>query len=273
MTVPLLLVDAFADGPFSGNPAAVCLLADWPGDAWLQGVAAEMNQSETAFLVRRSDGYDLRWFTPAVEVELCGHATLASAAALRFLGEVDGQGEIRFHTKSGRLSAREREGLIELDFPQVPSTPASPPEGLIESLGVRPVAVGRTDFDYVVEVAGAHEVRALWPDFRRLRGVDCRGVMVTSRGEDPSCDFVSRFFAPACGIDEDPVTGSAHCTLGPYWSRRLGKIDLVGRQLSRRGGTVGVRLENDRAILGGKAVVVSRGELLVDPHPAAEKAG
>lgn len=273
MVLPLLLVDAFAEGPFSGNPAAVCLLPKWPADGWLQGVAAEMNQSETAFLVRRGDDFDLRWFTPAVEVELCGHATLASAAALHFLGAVDGQGAIHFHTRSGRLSARERDGVLELDFPQVPSVPAVPPEGLIEALGVRPVAVGRTDFDYLVEVAGAHDVRALGPDFRRLREVDCRGVMVTSRGEDPSCDFVSRFFAPACGIDEDPVTGSAHCTLGPYWSVRLGKTDLVGRQLSRRGGTVGVRLENDRAFLGGKAIVVSRGELLVDPHPAAEGAG
>jgi PhzF family phenazine biosynthesis protein len=262
MEIPIYQVDAFTDRPFAGNPAAVCIL-DHPADAgWMQHVAAEMNLSETAFLHREGEGFRLRWFTPRVEVDLCGHATLASAHVLWTTGYLWTSEEARFYTRSGLLTARLVDDWIELNFPAVAPEPAEPVTGLVESLGVNPVAVGRNKFDFVVEVASDAEVRGAKPDHARLRQVPARGVMVTSRSQNSKYDFVSRFFAPGAGIDEDPVTGSAHCCLAPYWAERLGKTEMVAYQASPRGGVVRVRLEGDRVLLGGQAVMVLRGSLI-----------
>ena len=263
MTLPLYHVDAFADGPFTGNPAAVCLLPDWKPDRWLQSVAAEMNLSETAFLVPRPGHFDLRWLTPTVEVDLCGHATLASAHALWRYGHAGGD-ELRFSTRSGMLAARRRGEGIELDFPLTPAEPADPPPGLLEALRATAKFVGRSRFDYLVEVESEAALRRLAPDFARLKGVSARGVIVTSASEGGRFDFVSRFFAPAAGVDEDPATGSAHCCLGDYWHRRLGKTEFTAYQASARGGVITVRVAGDRALLGGRAVTVAKGELLVE---------
>ena len=260
----LLQIDAFASEPFQGNPAAVCLLDREREDAWMQNVAVEMNLSETAFLLPREDGYSLRWFTPAVEVALCGHATLASAHALWEERLLAPNAQARFHTKSGLLTADRRGELIELDFPATREERSDPPSGLLESLGVAdPVYVGRNKFDYLVEVSSEEVVRSLTPDHARLRTIPVRGVIVTSRSSNAAFDFISRFFAPGSGVDEDPVTGSAHCCLTPYWSSRLGKSDMVAFQASRRGGVVRVRLDGDRVKLGGQAITVLRGELAV----------
>jgi PhzF family phenazine biosynthesis protein len=256
------IVDAFTDRPFAGNPAAVVPLPEWRNDGWLQNVAMEMNLSETAFLVREGDGYHLRWFTPKVEVALCGHATLASAHVLWSEGHVSPVEEIRFHTKSGVLKATRKEAWTELDFPVKPPTEASPPPGLLEALGVTAQYVGRNQFDYLVEVESEEEVRRLAPDFARLACLEVRGVIVTSRSATPQYDFVSRFFAPRAGVNEDPVTGSAHCCLGPYWRGRLGKSDFTALQASARGGIVRVRVAEDRTYLGGQAVTVCRGAFL-----------
>ncbi|HEX2062506.1 MAG TPA: PhzF family phenazine biosynthesis protein, partial [Thermoanaerobaculia bacterium] len=233
----LLQIDAFTSERFRGNPAAVCLLDRERDAQWMQDVAAEMNLSETAFLLPREGGFSLRWFTPAVEVALCGHATLASAHALweeQVLAPTD---VARFHTKSGLLTAEKRGDLIELDFPATREERSAPLEGLLESLGVtKPVYVGRNKFDYIVEVASEDVVRSLDPDHATLRKIPVRGVIVTSRAQTTDADFVSRFFAPGSGIDEDPVTGSAHCCLTPYWSSRLGKAEMLAYQASRRGG-------------------------------------
>ena len=260
--VPLFQVDAFTERPFAGNPAAVCLLTEQADAGWMQSVAAEMNLSETAFLVPRDDGFQLRWFTPTVEVPLCGHATLASAHALWFVGVVPRGESIRFHTHSGLLTATPQGELIELDFPAAPVAEADPPAGLLESLGVAPVFVGQSELDKFVVVESERAVRGLSPDFRKLAAVDCRGVMVSSTSSEREFDFVSRYFAPQSGIDEDPVTGSAHCSLGPYWGERLGKSSLTGFQASARGGVVRMRLEGDRVVLAGQAVTVLHGELL-----------
>jgi PhzF family phenazine biosynthesis protein len=264
MSTPLFTVDAFADGPFTGNPAAVCLLAEPREDAWMQDVAREMNLSETAFLRRRPDGFTLRWFTPVVEVDLCGHATLASAHVLWESGELPAGETARFHSRSGPLAAVRRDGRIEMDFPSKPESPAPVPEGLLEALGAAAVHVGRNVFDYLVEVESEDVVRRLRPDSSRIARLPVRGVIVTARAAAPGAgyDFVSRFFAPAAGVAEDPVTGSAHCALAPYWAAKLGRDRLVGRQLSARGGTVHVRVAGDRVMLGGNAVTVMRGELV-----------
>lgn len=260
----LLQIDAFTSEPFQGNPAAVCLLDRERDEEWMRNVAAEMNLSETAFLLPREDGYSLRWFTPAVEVALCGHATLASAHALWEEGLLAPEAQARFHTKSGLLTADRRGELIELDFPATREERSDPPSGLLESLNVaNPVYVGRNKFDYLVEVSSEEVVRSLVPDHARLRTIPVRGVIVTSRSSNTDFDFVSRFFAPGSGVDEDPVTGSAHCCLTPYWSSRLDKSEMVAFQASRRGGVVRVRLEGDRVKLGGHAVTVLRGELAV----------
>lgn len=259
----LLQIDAFTSQAFRGNPAAVCLLDGERDAAWMQSVAAEMNLSETAFLLRGNDGFHLRWFTPAVEVALCGHATLASAHALWEERVLDARDTARFHTLSGLLTAARNGDLIELDFPATLEQRSDAPPALLESLGVaNPVYVGRNKFDYLVEVSSEDEVRALNPDHARLRTVGARGVIVTSRGSG-QFDFISRFFAPGSGVDEDPVTGSAHCCLTPYWSSRLGKNEMLAFQASPRGGVVRVRLEGDRVKLGGQAVTVLRGELAV----------
>ena len=259
----LLQIDAFTSEAFRGNPAAVCLLDHEHDEAWMQSVATEMNLSETAYLLPRDDrSWSLRWFTPAVEVALCGHATLASAHALWSEHLLEPHEQALFHTKSGLLTATHRGELIELDFPATREDRAEAPAGLLESLGVTdPVYVGRNKFDYLVEVATEEEVRALEPDHAQLRTIPVRGVIVTSRSHD--YDFVSRFFAPGSGVDEDPVTGSAHCCLTPYWAAKLGRNEMTAFQASRRGGVVRVRLEGERVKLGGRAVTVFAGDLVV----------
>lgn len=263
MTTPIWQVDAFTDAPFRGNPAAVCVLDGPRPDAWMQAVAAEMNLSETAFLVPRDDGrHQLRWFTPACEVRLCGHATLASAHVLWSEGFVEPAATIAFHTlHSGVLTAVRRGDRIELDFPARTPEEVPPPDGLADALGLEPRFVARAVDDYVVLADDEAKVRALRPDFPKLRRVAARGVIVTAPGTD--FDFVSRFFGPAVGVDEDPVTGSAHCCLAPFWADRLGRTSMVGYQASPRGGIVAVTLAGDRVKLAGPAVTVLRGELLV----------
>jgi len=262
MSCPLFQVDAFTDRPFAGNPAAVCLL-DEPGDpAWMQRVAYEMNLSETAFLFRQNDGYSLRWFTPLVEVDLCGHATLASAHILWEQGYLPTNTQARFHTKSGLLTAERRSDWIELNFPAKPEQPAETIPGLQEALGVTPLYVGMSLFDCLVEVESEAQVRALQPDIAKLAAISVRGVIVTSQASTPGYDFVSRFFGPRVGVPEDPVTGSAHCVLSPFWSKRLGREELTGYQASPRGGVVRVHLDGDRVRLSGQAVTVLRGALL-----------
>lgn len=262
MRLPLCHVDAFTDRPFAGNPAAVCLLEEEMDPAWMQAVAREMNLSETAFLLRGDDGFGLRWFTPQVEVPLCGHATLASAHFLWEEGHLKPKAVARFHTQSGLLTAARREGWIQLDFPAKPPAPSTAPAGMAAALGCTPVAVLKADFDHLVEVESEAVLRALEPDFRALRVVNTRGVIATARSDGKPYDFVSRFFGPGVGIDEDPVTGSAHCVLGPYWQDQLGKATFLAYQASARGGEIRVTCEGDRVKLGGKAVTVARGELL-----------
>ena len=262
MSLTIYQVDAFTDQPFAGNPAAVCLLPAPRDEAWMQNVAREMNLSETAFLHRDKDGWRLRWFTPAVEVALCGHATLASAHVLWESGQLSLGETARFHTKSGLLTAARNGSGIEMDFPAKIAEPADAPAGLTDALGVKPRFVGRSAFDYLVEIDSAAMVRAMKPNFTRLGELPVRGIIVTSRSDRPEFDFVSRFFAPASGVNEDPVTGSAHCTLGPYWETKLRKSAFVAFQASARGGVVKVRVAGDRVFLGGQAVTVLRGELL-----------
>jgi PhzF family phenazine biosynthesis protein len=261
MIIPMFHVDAFTDRPFAGNPAAVCVLPSERDASWMQAVAADMNLSETAFLLRAGAEFRLRWFTPKVEVDLCGHATLASAHVLwREIG-LPAEEPLTFVTRSGHLTAVRRETLIELNFPLEAPAPTVPPPGLLEALGVSPTYVGRNRFDYLIEVVSEEAVRSLEPDFTTLGKMDIRGVIVTSRASAPDVDFVSRFFAPGAGINEDPVTGSAHCCLGPYWQQRLSKDTFVARQVSARGGIVHVRVAPPRVILGGHAVTILRGEL------------
>lgn len=257
-------VDAFTPKPFAGNPAGVCLLKALQPEDWMQRVAAEMNVSETAFVVRREDGdYDLRWFTPAVEVDLCGHATLATAHVLRETGALAPGETARFHTRSGLLTAQGVNTKIELDFPATPPAESELPEGLLDALGIgSAVWVGRPRFDYLVEVDSEQTVRDLSPAFSELRGLGVRGVIVTAHSSEPDFDFISRFFGPGAGIDEDPVTGSAHCALAPYWAAKLGKTSLTGYQASKRGGIVEMILDGDRVHLRGSAVTVLKGELL-----------
>jgi len=260
MPLTITQVDAFSAKPFGGNPAAVCVLPEARDANWMQSVAREMNLSETAFLAPHLDGYHLRWFTPAVEVDLCGHATLASAHTLWEEGLLRPDEQARFHTLSGLLTAERNGARIEMDFPAKPEEPAPAPEGLAAALGAELGYVGRNAFDYIVELDSEQTVRRLKPNFAELEKLPVRGVIVTSEAAD--YDFVSRFFAPGSGIPEDPVTGSAHCCLGPFWSKRLDKTDFVAYQASARGGVVYVRLEGDRVRLGGQAVTVLRGSLL-----------
>ena len=262
MGIDIYQVDAFTDVPFKGNPAAVCLLAGPADESWMQQVAREMNLSETAFLYPEADGFRLRWFTPAVEVALCGHATLASAHILWETGRLPPSAPARFLTLSGTLgAARQDGGMIELDFPATHAEAADAPAGLVAALGVEPLFVGKSRFDYLVHVASEETVRGLAPDFAALKRLPVRGVMVTARAQSADCDFVSRFFAPAVGVDEDPVTGSAHCCLGPFWARQLGRIRMTAYQASARGGWMRVRLAGERVFLGGQAVTVMAGQL------------
>ena len=263
MSWTIFQVDAFADRPFAGNPAGVCILEKPAPEKWMQVVAAEMNVAETAFLVRRTDGaYDLRWFTPTVEVDLCGHATLASAHILweeKHLAPGDGA---HFHTKSGPLRAWRDGQAIRMDFPSEPPAAEDPPPTLVEAVGASFTYAGRNRMDWLVELADEAAVRAVRPALRPLAELGVRGVIVTARSATPERDFVSRFFAPAAGVDEDPVTGSAHCALAPYWAAKLGRPGLVGYQASARGGTVQCTLAGDRVVLGGTAVTVLRAKLL-----------
>ncbi|HEX5386456.1 MAG TPA: PhzF family phenazine biosynthesis protein [Gemmatimonadales bacterium] len=272
MPLGITQIDAFTATPFAGNSAAVCLLPAPREDAWMQAVAREMNLAETAFLLR-ADGqlapgrpgngsYQLRWFTPAVEVDLCGHATLASAHFLWEAGHLPPDATARFETRSGLLTASRAGEWISLDFPVTPAVPCPVPPALERALGARLCQVAQSRFDYLVELESAAAVRAIAPDFTLLERIGGRGVIVTAASDDPKFDFVSRFFAPASGIPEDPVTGSAHCVLGPFWGPRLSKSDMVGYQASARGGVVRVGLRGDRVLLGGQAVTVLHGQLL-----------
>ena len=253
-------VDAFTDKPFAGNPAGVCILDKPKDELWLQNVAREMNLAETAYLLRQNDSYNLRWFTPNSEVDLCGHATLASAHVLWEKGFLNKASAARFHTRSGLLSARLIGGLIELDFPATPEQKAETPDDLVKALGIKPVYTGKSIYDYLVEVESEEIVRNLKPDFTTLMKVHTRGVIVTAKSKE--YDFVSRFFAPEVGILEDPVTGSAHCCLGPYWMKKLGKDKFTAYQASERGGVVQVQVAGERVLLSGHAVTVLEGELL-----------
>jgi PhzF family phenazine biosynthesis protein len=262
MAQKIVQVDAFAEKPFTGNPAAVCILDSAADESWMQSVAMEMNLSETAFLYPEGDDYQLRWFTPTVEVALCGHATLASAYVLFSDGHVPRDQKITFHTKSGALHAVADGEWIGLNFPATPPKPTELPVDLIRALKVEPVYVGRPRFDYLIEVASEEIVRTLAPDHSAIAACKVRGVIITARGSG-EYDFVSRFFAPGAGVSEDPVTGSAHCALTPYWAGKLGRSEFTAFQASKRGGRLKVRLEGDRVILMGKALITLRGELTV----------
>jgi len=257
MSLAITTVDAFTNRMFAGNPAAVTILPEPRPDEWMQSLAREINLSETAYLQRREDGsYDLRWFTPTTEVALCGHATLASAHVPWSSGALREAEVARFHTKSGLLTAAKRGDWIELDFPATLVTESHAPAGLLEALGITPAFIGRSKFDYLLEVTEP-ELRALTPDFTILLKVEnCRGIIVMSRSVNPEFDFLSRFFAPAAGVNEDPVTGSAHCALTPYWSAKLGKSKMFAYQASKRGGHIKVELKGERVLLSGQAVTV-----------------
>ena len=261
MSLTIYHVDAFTDTLFKGNPAAVCILPGQREDAWMQNVAMEMNLSETAFLLKREDGYGLRWFTPATEVDLCGHATLASAHVLWEQGLLGPEEEGRFHTRSGLLTARRQDDWIVLDFPSLPDRRVSIPNGFVKAIGARPKYFGRSRFDFIAEIDSEQRIRKLKPDFTKLSALSIRGLIVTAKAKTPPYDFVSRFFAPRVGINEDPVTGSAHSVLGPYWKNRLKKDELLGYQASKRGGVIRVRVGDRRVFIGGKAVTALRSEL------------
>ncbi|MBA2113275.1 PhzF family phenazine biosynthesis protein [Bremerella alba] len=260
----LYQVDAFTSKPFAGNPAAVCWL-DEPADAqWMQQVAAEMNLAETAFVYPEGESLRLRWFTPTVEVDLCGHATLATAYTLWQHKGFPSDQTLRFETRSGTLTASPHGDRIELDFPIATAHETAPVDGLLESLGICDFAFcGKNDWDWLIEVPSADDVRRLNPNDALLAPVTARGVMVTSGSDSLEYDFISRFFAPAAGISEDPVTGSAHCVLGEYWSGKLDQKILQAYQASPRGGEVEVEIRNKRALLRGHAVVVAKIELFV----------
>ena len=268
--IACLQIDAFTDRPFAGNPAAVCLLEAPADAAWMQAVAAEMNLSETAFVVPQDGSFGLRWFTPTIEVDLCGHATLAAAHALWAERVIALDDPIVFRTKSGLLTCTCDGERIELDFPAIPLEQIDPPRDLVEALGVTPSYVGKSRLDHFVFVDAEQTVRSLQPDFAALRAMPLRGLIVTSPSQSGQFDFISRYFAPAAGIDEDPVTGSAHCCLGPFWAEQLGKTELTGFQASARGGAVQVRVAGERVFLGGNAVTVIKGSLTAE---AADNGG
>ena len=259
MHMQIYQIDAFADTVFTGNPAAICPLDSWLSDDKMQAIAVENNLSETAFFVPEGEDYRLRWFTPACEVDLCGHATLATAHLLlhRLYPEMEA---VRFLTRSGPLTVVRENGRLTMDLPVRRAEAIEPPADIIQAIGAEPESAWAAD-DYMLVFGAADAVRSVRPDMAALTRVDRRGVIVTAPGED--CDFVSRFFAPSHGIPEDPVTGSAHCTLVPYWADRLGKTDLHARQISARGGEIWCRLAEDRVRLSGKAVIYLEGEIQV----------
>jgi predicted PhzF superfamily epimerase YddE/YHI9 len=271
MPTPIIQVDAFTRVPFTGNPAAVCLMDSPAPDAWMQSVAVEMNLSETAFLLPEAEGlkpndsqpsgYRLRWFTPRKEVRLCGHATLAAAHVLWETGALPRDAQARFFTLSGLLTADLRGSWIEMDFPARFHTACQPPDRLFEALGTAPVSVRCREQTYLIELESEAAVRALAPDFALLGKLPVRSLIVTALSSNPDYDFVSRYFAPAIGVNEDPVTGAAHCALTPYWSAKLGKMEMRAYQASARGGELRVRLLDQRVLLCGQAVTVMTGEL------------
>ncbi|MCB9234112.1 MAG: PhzF family phenazine biosynthesis protein [Bacteroidia bacterium] len=261
--IPIFQVDAFTDVPFQGNPAAVCYLMQSKSSHWMQQVAAEMNLAETAFFILRDGTIDLRWFTPTIEVDLCGHATLATAHIIWETELRSEERELVFDTRSGILRASKAGDWISLDFPSIPVKGTEVSADWLEKLGLEPVFVGKSKFDLLIELASEQEVREYRPDFRLIRELDARGLMITARGANGQKDFVSRFFAPQSGIDEDPVTGSAHCCLGTYWMEKLGKKEMIGYQASPRGGMVKVKVNGERTLLQGKAVTVMQGVLTV----------
>jgi len=261
MTIRQFVVDAFASRPFRGNPAAICPLARWPEDGVLQAIAAENNLSETAFMVPVSGSFELRWFTPVAEVDLCGHATLAAAHVLFHHLGLEGE-QVSFFTRSGELVVKRQPPYLCMALPASDPQPCTAPPALLQGLGGTPEACLAAE-DYLVVYADERAVRALTPDLQLLTRIGLRGVIVTAPGTD--CDFVSRFFAPKLGIEEDPVTGSAHCQLAPYWSGRLGKNPLSAVQVSARQGEIGCQLEGDRVLLFGRAVTFLQGEILLEP--------
>jgi len=264
MDLPYFQVDAFSSRLFSGNPAGVCLLETWLPDETLQAIAAENNQAETAFLIPKTDGYGLRWFTPAVEMDLCGHATLAAAHVLfRHMG-LEGH-QVLFETKSGELGVARHGELLSLDFPSRPATACDVPSALVRGLGKFPAYTAKSSRDYLAVYETEEEVRALAPDFVELSRLDCLGVIATAPGME--CDFVSRFFAPNAGVNEDPVTGSAHCTLTPYWAEQIGRSELTARQVSARGGELTCVLRHERVIMSGRAKTYLTGTI----HLAADR--
>lgn len=256
MNIPIFVVDAFTQDAFAGNPAGVCFLESEADAAWMQKVAMEMKHAETAFVRPIDDGYELRWFTPTVEVDLCGHATLASAHALWESGELPESRAARFFTRSGLLVASKR-AKIELDFPNERPSEAVLPDGIA---GVEPIWTGRNRMDWLVELGNEEDVRTFDPDFESIAALGLRGLIITAKAEG-QFDFVSRFFAPQSGVSEDSVTGSAHCCLGPFWGQKLGKGELLAYQASERGGVVGVELKGDRVTLKGDAVTTLVGRL------------
>lgn len=258
----IYVVDAFTKEPFKGNPAGVCLLEKPAKEIWMHNVAMEMNLSETAFLYPQKDGFHLRWFTPAVEVDLCGHATLGTSHILWETGVLDKNRQARYNTRSGLLTASYNNGFIEMDFPATPATEIEKIAGLTKALGADSQYIGKNACDYLVLLNSEQTVKNMRPDFGMLKQITDRGVIVTAQSDSREFDFVSRFFAPAVGIDEDPVTGSAHCTLGPFWAERLGKNALTALQASQRSGIVNVTVNSERVILGGHAVTVMKSELL-----------
>jgi len=267
MTVSIFVIDAFTDHEFTGNPAAVCQMGRQEAhDSWLQAVAREMRHSETAFVWKTENDFRLRWFTPAVEVDLCGHATLAAAHALWEAGELSHNEEARFRTRSGKLTARREGTWILLDFPDEPVEPAASPAELLRGIGVPLRFVGRNRMDYLVEVESEDVVRDLKPDLRQLGKLEARGIIVTAAGSG-GYDFVSRFFAPRVGVDEDPVCGSAHCALAPYWGQRLAKKSMTARQVSERGGVISIDVGQNRIVLGGHAKTILTGTLLPNVVP------
>jgi len=262
MSAEIHVVDAFTHTAFRGNPAAVCIFEGEPDAGWMQQVAFEMRHSETAFLKKEPEGWNLRWFTPESEVELCGHATLAAAFVLWSTGREPAGSAVTFRTRSGALTAQKEGSAIALDFPAVPVNPCDPPEGISDALGAPVVFSGRTRFDLFIELPNAADVCDMDPDMTALAKIPCRGIIVTAVADMPAYDFVSRFFAPSVGVAEDPVTGSAHCSLGPFWGDRLKKTSLAGFQCSPRGGSVHVRLNGDRVVLVGDATPILSGRLL-----------
>ncbi|NQX58340.1 PhzF family phenazine biosynthesis protein [Paenibacillus qinlingensis] len=261
MTLTIYVVDAFTDKIFKGNPAAVCLTSEPLDEELMQQIASEMNLSETAFMFPQQDGYSLRWFTPHSEVDLCGHATLASAHILWETGGLSLSQRANFYTKSGLLTAFKHDSWIQLNFPSEPVLACEYPSELIDALQIHPLFVGRNRFDYFIEVESEDIIKRLSPNFSLLQTIQTRGINVTSRSQE--YDFVSRCFFPAVGVNEDPVTGSSHCGLAPYWGKKLNKTDMYAYQASARGGLLQIRLDENRVLMSGQAVTVMKSELFI----------